>query len=514
MTTSRDYYEVLGVPSDADIRTIKNAFRKLARRYHPDTSTEPDAEQRFKEIAEAYGVLSDPAKRASYDAQGTPGLAGATAEDLWAGIDFTDIFGPGAAVFGSLFERLFGPPAADPLRGADLRMDLLISLDDVLTGGQEAVMIRHRDSCPQCAGSGSRPGIASRRCPGCGGTGQLAANSRRGTVLVRQVTACPECDGRGRVIDQPCLRCQGTGQAMREDKVTVRIPPGIPEGTILRLTGRGMSSPVPGGPPGDAYLTIRTRADSRFRRVGADLWYDLHIQAPDAALGVTAAVPAPGGHAQVPVPPGTQPGTIVRVKDRGLPRYGGRGRGALNVTVILDIPRQLSSEQRQLYEHLRAEDARIRSQADPSRQSGVPRSGGEPKTGAGRRHAAIRSYGVLIYTAVLLAVIGLFSLLAGIAAIANWHILIGNAHYVGGDIRAWGWVMTIFGAVQLLAALGVWAGHQLARWFAIAVVGLNAVGQMLLIPAYPLWSLMIIAVDVVALWGLCAYGGREKLGAM
>ena len=166
MTVSGDYYEVLGVSRDADAKTIKDAFRQLARRYHPDISTEPDAERRFKEIAEAYGVLSDPAKRASYDAQGPAGLAGATAEDLWGGIDFADIFGSGAAVFGSLFERLFGPPAAGPLRGQDVHLDLVISLDEVLAGGDRAVTIRRPGPCPQCAGSGSGARLCSASLPG------------------------------------------------------------------------------------------------------------------------------------------------------------------------------------------------------------------------------------------------------------------------------------------------------------------------------------------------------------
>ena len=511
MTISRDYYEVLGVPRDADAKAIKNAFRQLARRYHPDTSTEPDADQRFREIAEAYGVLSDPAKRASYDAQGVAGLPGATAEDLWGDIDFADIFGPAAAAFGSLFERLFAPSAAGPLRGEDVRLDLVISLDKVLTGGEQAVMIRRLGSCPQCAGSGSRPGTAPRRCPGCGGTGQQAVASRHGPVMVHRVTTCRQCHGQGMLIDQPCLGCAGTGRAVQEEKVTIRVPPGIPEGAVLRLAGRGMPSPVPDGAPGDAYVTIRTRADSRFRRKKDDLWYDLHVQAPDAALGITVAVPGPGRPTRLLVPPGTQPGAILRVKGRGLPRYDGHGRGALNVTVIVDIPRQLTSEQRQLYEQLRAEDAGIKSHASGSRQPDAPRSGGRLTAGAGGRHAEGRGFGLVISAAVLLAVIGFLNLLDGIAAIANSHIFIGNAHYIVGDLRAWGWVATIFGAVQLLAAAGLRAGNQMARWFAVAVVGLNAITQMFFIPAYPFWSLMIIAVDIVALWALRAYGSHKHL---
>jgi molecular chaperone DnaJ len=511
MTVSGDYYEVLGVPCDADTKTIKDAFRGLARRYHPDISAEPDAERRFKEIAEAYGVLSDPAKRASYDAQGAAGLAGATAEDLWGGIDFADIFGSGAAAFGGLFERLFGPPAAARLRGQDVHLDLAVSLEEVLTGGDQAVTIGRPGPCPQCAGSGSRPGTVPRGCPGCGGTGQRVVASRQGPLMVRQVTVCPQCAGRGRVIDQPCPACRASGRALREEKVTFRVPPGIPEGATLRLAGRGMPSPVPGGPPGDAYASIRTRADPRFTRAGADLWHDLHLQVPDAALGVTAAVPVPQGQVRVRVPPGTQPGSVLRVGGGGLPRYGGRGRGDLNLTVILDIPRRLSSRQRQLYEQLRAEGAGAGSSAGGSGEPDARRAGRRIMADAVGRLAAGR--GLMIFASVLLLVTGAVDLAGGIAAITGSHILIASAQYLAGGLRGWGWVMTILGAVQLLAAAGVWAGSQLARWLAVAVVGLSAVGQMFVIPASPLWSVMIIGADVVALWGLCAHGNRENPGA-
>jgi hypothetical protein len=183
----------------------------------------------------------------------------------------------------------------------------------------------------------------------------------------------------------------------------------------------------------------------------------------------------------------------------------------LNITVILDIPRQLSRRQRQLYERLRAEDAGIRNTAGGSPGPDAPRSGRRITVSPGGRHAIGRS--LIALTLALLLVIGVFNLAGGIAAIAGSHMLITSAHFVRGDLRAWGWAMAIFGAVQLLAAAGVWAGSQLARWLAVAAAGFNAVGQMFFIPAYPLWSLLIIAVEVVALWGLCAYGGRENLGA-
>jgi molecular chaperone DnaJ len=510
MTATRDYYQVLGVARDADTKTIKDAFRQLARRYHPDISTEPGAEQRFKEIAEAYGVLSDPARRASYDAQGAAALTGATAEDLWGGIDFADIFGSGAPAFGGLFERLFGSAAAGPRRGEDVLLDLAISLEEVLTGGDHAVVIRRPGPCARCAGSGSGPGTAPRRCPGCGGTGQQAVASRYGGLMVRQVATCPRCRGRGRVIDRPCPACAASGTAVREQTVTIRIPPGIPEGAALRLAGHGLPSPVPGGPPGDAYVAIRTRADARFTRAGADLRSDLHIQAQDAALGVTAAVPVPGGQARVRVPPGTQPGSVLRVAGQGLPRSGGHGRGSLDLTVILDIPRQLSPRQRELYEQLQAEDAGITSTAGGCHEPDAARSGRRITADADGRHAAGR--GVLIFASALLLVIGVVTLAGGIAAITGSQILIASAHSMSGGLRTGGWVMAIFGAAQLLAAAGVWTGSQLARWSAVAAIGLTAIGQMFFIPAYPLWSLLIIAVDVIALWGLCAHGSRENLG--
>ena len=279
----------------------------------------------------------------------------------------------GAAVFGSLFERLFGPPAAGPPSGQDVHLDLVISLEEVLTGGTQEVTIGRPGPCPRCAGSGSGPGSTPRRCPGCGGTGQRATASRHGPLMVRQVITCPQCAGRGRVIDHPCPACEASGRAVREEKVTIRIPPGIPEGATLRLAGRGMPSLMPGDPPGDAYASIRTRDDPRFTRDGADLWHDLHVQAPDAALGVTAAVPVPEGQARVRVPPGTQPGSVLRVEAGGLPRYGGHGRGSLNLTVILDIPRRLSARQRAA---LRA--APGRGCRDKKHGSPIPRAARSP----------------------------------------------------------------------------------------------------------------------------------------
>jgi molecular chaperone DnaJ len=283
MTVSGDYYGILGVPRDADTKAIKSAFRQLAHRCHPDVSTEPDAEQRFREIAEAYGVLSDPAKRARYDEQGSAGLAGASAEDLWGGIDFTDIFGSQAASFGNLFEQLFGWSPSDSRPWGDVRQDLTISLEEVMTGVDRVVAVRRPGPCPQCAGSGSRPGTIPLRCQHCDGTGRRTMASRQGSFLIGQVTTvCPECAGRGRIVVDPCPVCRARGWATRTEKITIRIPPGIPDGATLKLAGTGRPNTTPDQPTSDVYLSIHARTDPLFERVGADLWHDLHIHAADA----------------------------------------------------------------------------------------------------------------------------------------------------------------------------------------------------------------------------------------
>jgi len=360
-TTRRDYYEVLDVPRDADAKAIKDSFRRLARKYHPDRSTEPDAAERFKEIAEAYGVLSDPAKRASYDAGGFPGVAAVPPEDLWAGIDFGDLLGEAAPGFGAgLFERFFGRRArAGPPRGADIETEVTVPLARIATGGEESITISRPGPCAACSGSGARPGTSPRPCPTCGGTGQRVAGSERGNVIVRQVTACPDCAGRGTVIDQLCAACRGTGQAVQEEQVTVRIPPGLTDATALRIPARGMPSQAAGGEPGDAYVIVRTEQDPRFIRRGADLWHDLEVTVPDAVLGTTAAVPALDGDLHITIPAGTQPGTVLRIAGQGLPQFRETGRGGLyvNVAVRVPDPQQLSPGQRCLYEQLREQQA-------------------------------------------------------------------------------------------------------------------------------------------------------------
>ena len=350
----RDYYDVLGVARDADDKAIREAFRRLARRYHPDVSAEPGAEERFKEIAEAYGVLSDPAKRASYDARGFAGVPAPDQEYTWGNIDFGDILS-GLGFGEDLLTRLFGGrPFAGPPRGEDIRIAVTVPMPLVLKGGEQTVTIPARETCPQCSGTGARPGTSPRACPDCGGTGQRITTTRHLGVLIRQTAACASCGGLGTVIDHPCAGCRGSGQVPGEDEITIKIPRGIPDGTMLRLPGHGLPAPSPGGQPGDAFLAVTAEPVPGFTRSGADLLHDTHVTVADAALGTTVRLTAPAGPVKVSVPAGTQPGTVLRLRGHGLPRYGARGHGDLYVNLLVDIPRQLSRQQRRLYEQLRA----------------------------------------------------------------------------------------------------------------------------------------------------------------
>jgi molecular chaperone DnaJ len=367
-----DYYEVLGVPHDADEKAIKDAFRTLALKYHPDRNKEPGAEERFKEIAEAYAVLSDPAKRRAYDARGYAAVAGFTPEDLWGGVDFADVFGEslfrdlGFGLGGGLFERLFGRRRA-PRRGANIEMEILIPLERVLHGGEETVRLRRPAPCPSCGGSGARAGTAPRSCPTCRGTGQQVKRQRRGNVTVQQVSTCRACGGRGQIIDKPCPACGGEGRIEREEALTIRIPVGVEEHTALRIPGHGLAAEEPGAPPGDLFVIVRTAPDPHFERQGADLWRSESIALVDAVLGTEIEVPTLTGPVLVTVKPGTQPDSVLRLKGKGLPTFGGGRYGDLLVRINVQVPERLSAEERDLYEQLRGLAARSRGRRSRSR---------------------------------------------------------------------------------------------------------------------------------------------------
>jgi molecular chaperone DnaJ len=363
-TAQRDYYEVLGVPRDADAKRIKDAFRSLAMKYHPDRNKSPDAEERFKEVAEAYAVLSDPKKRADYDARGFAGVAGFTPEDLFGGIDFGDIFG-GVGFdadlgfgMGGLFERLFRARRAGPARGRDLQVELALPLETILRGGEETVRYTRPVACPRCAGSGADPGTQPRSCGACGGTGRktLSRGEKRGGAAIRfqSITVCPDCGGRGTLIDKPCRDCRGEGRIERDESLKVAIPAGAEDGLALRIPAHGLSSDDPGGAPGDLFVVIASAPDPRFARSGADLWRSEAVSIAEAVLGTQLRVPTLNGALEVAVPPGTQPGAVLRLRGKGLPRYGGRGRGDINLRIEVQVPERVSAEERELFERLRA----------------------------------------------------------------------------------------------------------------------------------------------------------------
>jgi molecular chaperone DnaJ len=349
-----DFYEILGVPHDADEKAIKDAFRQLALKYHPDRNKDPAAAEKFKQIAEAYAVLSDPKKRAEYDVRGHAGVAGFSAEDLFGGVDFDDILGGlGFGRGGGLFERLFGR-RTKPARGQDVEVRVAIPLERVLHGGDQQVHIGHPMICEACHGSGAKAGTAPRRCAACGGTGQRVRQERRGGVSLQQITTCPECDGRGNFVDSPCPACGGSGQTRRDEVLTVRIPVGADEGMALRIPGRGLPSETRDLPPGDLFVILHTAEDERFERHDCDLYRTEVIDVVDAALGATIDVPTLDGPASVRVPAGTQPDAVLRLRNKGLPRFGDGARGDLYVRLRVQVPEHLSAQQRRLFEQLRA----------------------------------------------------------------------------------------------------------------------------------------------------------------
>ena len=356
----RDYYEVLGVARDAGQKAIRDAFRRLALKYHPDRNKEPGAEERFREIAEAYAVLSDPRKRADYDRGGFSGVAGFSPEDLFGGINFEDIFG--GVDFGlgggGLFDRFFGRRPPGPPRGDNIEVDLVIPLAKVASGGEERVRVAHPAVCQACRGGGAKAGTLPRECPACHGTGRQTTTRRQGKseteVFIQQIGVCPSCHGRGRIIDEPCPKCAGRGEVVEDETLTVNIPVGVEEGMALRVPGRGMPSRAPGGVAGDLFVVVRSAPDPRFMRDGADLWHGVTIGPAEAALGTDLEVPTLDRPATVNVPSGTQPDTVLRLRAKGLPEFGGRGRGDLYLRVHVHVPQTLSPEARALYEQLRA----------------------------------------------------------------------------------------------------------------------------------------------------------------
>jgi molecular chaperone DnaJ len=356
MAEKKDYYEVLGVQRDASEKEIKSAYRKLAMKYHPDRSDASDAEERFKEISEAYAVLSDQDKRKKYDQFGHAGINSQySQEDLFRGVNFEDLlrgFGFGGGE--SIFDMFFGGRSRGPERGRDLRYDLNLTLEQAATGLDTTIDVPRTEACPTCGGSGAKPGTSPTVCNSCRGTGQVtrAQNTPFGQIVTS--SACPQCRGRGQIITSPCTECAGTGRVRRSRKINIKVPAGVDDGQHIKLRGQGDASSS-GGPAGNLYVILNVLPHPQFQRRGSDLLLEVPISITQAALGAEIEVPTLNGLAKLRVPAGTQTGSIFRLRGKGMPRLQGLGSGDLHVGVRIKTPSALSERQRQLLEALAAE---------------------------------------------------------------------------------------------------------------------------------------------------------------
>lgn len=336
----RDYYEVLGVSTDASAMEVKKAYRRRAHQHHPDRNAgDPDSERKFKEAAEAFEVLSDAQKRQRYDQFGHAGLSGAGVRD-YAHVDVGDIF--------SMFHEIFGGASGrSRRRGADLQTEVELSLLDVDVGAERTIEFNRMDVCDDCSGSGAAPGSKNRGCRTCGGYGQVEQSGPLGMLFGRVITACPDCRGRGSVITTPCESCRGQGRAVRRRKVVIRIPPGIAEGSAVRVRGEGEPADD-GGARGDLHCYIRVKPHRFLERHRDDLVCQVPISFAQAALGATVEVPALHGKADLKIPPGTQHGQLFRLAGLGLPDVRTGRRGDEIVQVAVEVPKKLDKNQRRL----------------------------------------------------------------------------------------------------------------------------------------------------------------------
>ena len=342
-TTEQDYYELLGVPRDASHADIKRAFRQLARELHPDVSEAPDAERRFRAVAEAYEVLSDPERRRTYDRFGHAGLRSGGYAPMDADFgSLTDVF---AAFFG---ESLFGGGAGAgprPTRGPDVATHVEIDLADAARGTTVETSVRAARSCAPCGGTGAAPGTSPIECPSCGGAGRIQQVSR--TILGQMVRTgtCPRCDGAGTIVEKPCERCDGDGRTLEDVPLELQIPAGIHDGQRIRVRGQGHAGTL-GGPPGDVYVSVEVRPMEGLGRAGDDLVARASVTMVEAAIGTTITVPTPTGPLEVELAPGTQPGAVHTVRGRGMPSLETGRHGDLLVEVDVRVPNRLTPEQR------------------------------------------------------------------------------------------------------------------------------------------------------------------------
>lgn len=351
--SKRDYYEVLGIERNATEDDIKKAYRRLAKKYHPDINPgDKDAEQRFKEINEAYEVLSEPSRRKQYD---TFGHAGANGQGGFG--DFGGFGGFGGqgdfGGFGDIFDTIFGGGFGGarrsnrPSKGNDLRVDLDLEFEEAAFGITKEVKVSRQERCEVCGGTGAKPGTSSKTCTQCGGTGQV--RYRQNTALGRfeTIRTCDACHGEGKIVEEPCTECRGTGKAYKSRKITIKVPSGVDNGSVIPLKGEGEPGER-GGPNGDLFVYIRVRPHRFFKREGENVYCEIPITFVQAALGDEITVPTLDGKVKQTIPEGTQTGTMFRLRGKGIPRLNDRGRGDQYVKVYVDVPKKLNNEQKEL----------------------------------------------------------------------------------------------------------------------------------------------------------------------
>ena len=352
-----DYYQTLGISRDASKDEIKHAYRRLARKYHPDVNKEPGAEETFKEINRAYEVLSEPETRSRYDRFGEAGVGSAAGG---AGFDYSDIGG-----FADIFETIFsgfggmgGGTASSsrrrggPARGDDLRLDLKLEFREAVFGGEKQIRIPHLEICQVCNGNGAKPGTGVKTCGTCSGSGQVRRSTRTPFGSFAQVSVCPACNGTGEVIEQKCEACGGVGRKQETKKLKITIPPGVDNGTRLRVSGEGDAG-ARGGNPGDLYVYLFVESDSEFTRDGVNIKSEITISYLQAILGCSLEIKTVDGTEELNIPPGTQPGKILTLENKGVPKLGNPvSRGNHLITIRVSIPTKFNAEERELLERL------------------------------------------------------------------------------------------------------------------------------------------------------------------
>lgn len=346
---NKDYYQILGVEKNATDDEIKRAFKKSALKYHPDRNPDDkEAEEKFKEINEAYQVLSDPEKRQKYDQFGTADFNGSGFggfEGGFGGFDFGDIFGD---IFGGGFGGFGGFGSSSrkdaPRRGADLEYTLNLTFEEAVFGVEKEIVVTRKENCSVCHGTGAKAGTTPKTCPKCGGTGQIRVQRQTPIGVIASTSTCSECRGKGTIIEEPCPNCHGTGKERKRRTIKINVPAGVDTGNVMPLRGQGEAGEN-GGPAGDLYINIKVAPHNIFKRKGYDIHIETHISFANAALGIELTVPTVHGNVKYKVPQGTQPGTIFRLKGKGVPKVNSQGQGDQYVKVIVDVPKTLNDKQ-------------------------------------------------------------------------------------------------------------------------------------------------------------------------